>query len=70
MRPVTQINQIYGYLRVSTPEQVRSGVSLRQQENAIRKFVKEKYNRNVDEFFVDDGVSGTVPILDRAGTRS
>jgi putative DNA-invertase from lambdoid prophage Rac len=69
VRPVTQINQIYGYLRVSTPEQVRSGVSLRQQENAIRKFVKEKYNRNVDEFFVDDGVSGTVPILDRAGSR-
>lgn len=58
MRPVTQINQIYGYLRVSTPEQVRSGVSLRQQENAIRKFVKEKYNRNVDEFLLMMGFLG------------
>ena len=62
IRPVKQIRNIYGYVRVSTQEQVRSGVSLRQQQDAISSFVQEKYNREVDEFFIDDGVSGTRPI--------
>ena len=67
--PLKQINQIYGYVRVSTKEQVKSGVSLEQQMNNISEFVREKYNRDVDQFFIDDGVSGTVPILDRPASR-
>ena len=69
IRPIKQIRNIYGYVRVSTQEQVRSGVSLRQQQDAITTFVQEKYNREVDEFFIDDGVSGTRPILERPGSK-
>jgi len=43
--PLKQINNIYGYVRVSTKEQVRSGVSLEVQQQQITDFVKEKYNR-------------------------
>jgi DNA invertase Pin-like site-specific DNA recombinase len=70
IRPIKQINNIYGYVRVSTQEQVRSGVSLRQQQDNISLFVKEKYNREVDQFFIDDGVSGTRPILERDGSKA
>ena len=69
IRPIKQIRNIYGYVRVSTQEQVRSGVSLRQQQDAITTFVQDKYNREVDEFFIDDGVSGTRPILERPGSK-
>lgn len=69
IRPIKQVNNIYGYVRVSTKEQVRSGVSLEQQKDLINEFVKNKYNRPVDDFFIDDGVSGTVPILERPASR-
>ena len=69
IRPVKQIRNIYGYVRVSTQEQVRSGVSLRQQQDAISSFVQEKCNREVDKFFIDGGVSGTRPILERTGSK-
>ena len=69
IRPIKQINNIYGYVRVSTQEQVRSGVSLRQQQDAISAFVQEKYNREVDQFFIDDGVSGTRPIWSDQGPK-
>ena len=67
--PLKQINNIYGYVRVSTKEQVRSGVSLEVQQQQITDFVKEKYNRKVSGFLIDDGVSGTRPILDRPGSK-
>jgi|TARA_R110000824_G_scaffold350631_1_gene537576 putative DNA-invertase from lambdoid prophage Rac len=69
VRAIKQINRVFGYVRVSTREQVRSGISLETQEQAIRQFVSDKYGREVDEIFVDDGVSGTRPILDRPGSR-
>ena len=69
IQPLKQINNIYGYVRVSTREQVRSGVSLEVQQQQISEFVKEKYNREVSVFFIDDGISGTRPILDRPGSR-
>tara|TARA_R100001129_G_scaffold30551_1_gene20147 strand:- start:2733 stop:3521 length:789 start_codon:yes stop_codon:yes gene_type:complete len=69
VKAIKQINRVFGYVRVSTREQVRSGISLETQQQAITEFVKEKYNRPVDEFFIDDGVSGTMPILDRPGSR-
>tara|TARA_R110002051_G_scaffold62548_4_gene114199 strand:- start:311 stop:1102 length:792 start_codon:yes stop_codon:yes gene_type:complete len=69
IQPLKQINNVYGYVRVSTKEQVRSGVSLEVQKQQISAFVEEKYNRKVSVFLIDDGVSGTRPILDRPGSR-
>jgi len=63
--PIKQINNVYGYCRVSTQEQAQNGISLETQKELIVNFIKEKYNREVDEWFIDDGVSGTVPILER-----
>ena len=67
--PLRQINNIYGYVRVSTDEQVKSGISLETQMQQISEFVKEKYNREVDQFFADEGVSGTHAVLDRPASR-
>ena len=67
--PLRQINNIYGYVRVSTDEQVKSGISLETQMQQIREFVKEKYNREVDKFFADEGVSGTHAVLERPASR-
>ena len=65
MIPNKQVNNIYGYVRVSTLEQARNGSSIELQKDMITEFVKDKYNREVTEFFADEGVSGTIPILDR-----
>ena len=67
--PLKQVNHIYGYVRVSTREQVRSGVSIEVQQRHISEFVRQKYNRDVTKFFIDDGISGTRPILDRTASR-
>jgi DNA invertase Pin-like site-specific DNA recombinase len=70
IRPYTQINVIYGYCRVSTKEQSKSGVSIETQQSLISEFVQNKYNRPVDEWFIDDGVSGTMDILERPASSS
>ena len=67
--PLKQINNIYGYVRVSTDEQVKSGISLETQKQQISEFVREKYNRDVTEFFADEGISGTHAVLDRPASR-
>ena len=69
MNPNKQINNVYGYVRVSTVEQAKNGISLETQQILINEFVKNKFNREVDHFFVDAGVSGTVPINERAASR-
>lgn len=63
-------HRIYGYVRVSTAEQSRSGVSIEQQKQLISNFVVNKYNRSVTEWFVDDGVSGTTGILERPASKA
>tara|TARA_A100001201_G_scaffold4552_3_gene9051 strand:+ start:580 stop:1377 length:798 start_codon:yes stop_codon:yes gene_type:complete len=68
--PKKQINNIYGYVRVSTYEQATSGCSLETQKKLIQEFVQEKFNRPVDHFFEDAGEPGTVPILTRTGSRA
>lgn len=70
IRPLTQINRIYGYCRVSTKEQVRNGISIETQQKQITEFVKGKYNRPVDEWFFDEGISGKENIIDRPGSRA
>ena len=68
-RPLKQINNIYGYVRVSTDEQVKSGISLETQTEQINQFVRDKYNREVTQFFSDEGVSGTHAVVDRPASR-
>ena len=38
VQPVAYKHRIYGYVRVSTQEQCRSGVSIDQQKKLITKF--------------------------------
>ena len=67
--PNKQINNIYGYVRVSTTEQAVNGISIDTQKQLINEFVMNKFNKQVDKFFIDAGVSGTVPITERKGSR-
>ena len=39
---------IYGYIRVSTLEQVKHGTSLKQQQDEIRKMCLYKFDREPD----------------------
>ena len=70
IEPSKRINKVYGYCRVSTVEQARHGVSIELQKRHIEEFVREKYNREVDGFYFDEGVSGKIDILDRDGSRA
>ena len=58
IQPKKQINNIYGYIRVSSEQQVKDGSSLDEQRKSIEEFVANKYGREVDQFFTDAGVSG------------
>ena len=67
--PKKQINNIYGYVRVSTVQQAKDGSSLEDQQKKIEAFVEAKYNRSVDKFFIDAGVSGAKPLTERPASR-
>ena len=41
MNPIKQINNVYGYCRVSTQEQAQNGISLETQKDLITKFIKQ-----------------------------
>ena len=69
-QPKKQIRNIYGYCRVSTIEQADNGISIETQKELISKFVKDKFNKSVTEWFIDAGVSGTEPILQRDQCRA
>ena len=68
--PKKQIHNIYGYCRVSTTEQAENGISIETQKEFISEFVREKFNLEVTQWFIDAGVSGTVPILERDQCRA
>ena len=70
IQPRKQINNIYAYVRVSSEQQVTDGSSLEEQKKTIQAFVQSKFNRPVDEFFVDAGVSGMKDLVDRPGSRA
>ena len=70
INPTHEIRNIYGYVRVSTPEQAKNGISIETQKKLIENFVKDKWNRKVTEIFVDEGVSGKVDIVERPGSRA
>ena len=70
IQPKKQINNIYGYIRVSSEQQVKDGSSLDEQKKSIEEFGANKYGgRKVDQFFTDAGVSGMKPLLERPGSR-
>ena len=69
IQPKKQINNIYGYIRVSSEQQVKDGSSLEEQKKSIEEFVANKYGREVDQFFTDAGISGMKPLLERPGSR-
>jgi site-specific DNA recombinase len=70
IEPRKQVNNIYGYIRVSSEQQVKDGSSLDEQKKSIEEFVANKYGgRKVDRFFTDAGISGMKPLLERPGSR-
>jgi site-specific DNA recombinase len=70
IQPKKQVNNIYGYIRVSSEQQVKDGSSLEEQKKSIEEFVANKYGgRKVDQFFTDAGISGMKPLLERPGSR-
>ena len=49
IQPKKQINNIYGYIRVSSEQQAKDGSSLEEQKRSIEEFVANKYGgRPVD----------------------
>ncbi|MGY4370891.1 putative DNA-invertase from lambdoid prophage Rac [Bradyrhizobium sp. LB1.3] len=56
--------KVYGYCRVSTAEQANSGMSLESQQQQITGYAMMK-GWSVAAFFVEAGVSGSVPLADR-----
>jgi len=56
--------QVFGYVRVSTPEQANTGVSLDTQQQQITGYAMMK-GWAVAECFVEAAVSGSVPLADR-----
>src|SRR5262245_2728485 len=55
---------VFGYVRVSTAEQANNGDSIETQRQQITGYAMMKGWR-VAEFFVDRGVSGSVPLAER-----
>ncbi|WP_029581892.1 recombinase family protein [Bradyrhizobium sp. URHD0069] len=56
--------KVYGYCRVSTSEQAVNGLSLDSQQQQITGYCMMK-GWTVAAFFVEAGVSGSVPLADR-----
>lgn len=64
---VSRVNRAVGYLRVSTAEQVRDGVSLEAQEDRIRSWCSRE-GMILGEVFTDAGISGRKD--DRPGLKA
>jgi DNA invertase Pin-like site-specific DNA recombinase len=56
--------QVFGYIRVSTAEQASNGESLETQRSQITGYAMMK-GWTVERIFVEQGVSGSVPLADR-----
>jgi putative DNA-invertase from lambdoid prophage Rac len=56
--------KVYGYCRVSTTEQANGGLSLDAQKQQITGYAMMK-GWQVADFFIEAGVSGSVPLADR-----
>jgi putative DNA-invertase from lambdoid prophage Rac len=56
--------QVFGYVRVSTAEQAKEGVSLDAQQQQITGYAMMK-GWSVADFFIEAAVSGSVPLAER-----
>jgi putative DNA-invertase from lambdoid prophage Rac len=56
--------RVFGYVRVSTAEQANAGLSLETQQQQITGYAMIK-GWTIAEFFIEAGVSGSVPLADR-----
>ncbi len=52
------MKKIAAYVRVSTDEQAREGLSIDGQKNCIRKYCEMYFNNFEIDYYVDDGYSG------------
>lgn len=59
---------LVGYIRVSTEEQAREGVSLGQQKQRLAAYCK-LHGHTLGEVYADEGVSASVPMGKRTGGR-
>jgi putative DNA-invertase from lambdoid prophage Rac len=66
MAPLKQ--RILAYARVSTAEQAANGDSLATQRQQIEGYAMMK-GWQIAEFFIDGGVSGSVPLAERPEGR-
>ena len=55
---------VYGYVRVSTTRQVEEGLSLEVQRRQVEGYAL-MHGMVVDRVFVEEGVSGSVPLAER-----
>ena len=58
------MKKTYGYIRVSTNQQVETGMSLKEQERQIRSYSDLK-NLKCDKIFTERGVSASVELPKR-----
>ena len=56
--------KVYGYIRVSTNNQVENGLSLKDQERQIKYYAGSK-DMSVDKVFTERGVSAGVELYKR-----
>jgi DNA invertase Pin-like site-specific DNA recombinase len=63
-KPATITTRVFGYIRVSTAEQASNGDSIDTQRQQITGYAMMK-GWVVAEFFIDRGVSGSVPLIKR-----
>lgn len=70
VRPVYgQVNRIYGYIRQAYSEESSADLCVERQKKLITQFCANKYERAVDQFFVDHPCTGTKDVLDRESAR-
>jgi hypothetical protein len=71
VRPVgQQHNCVYGYIRASLADAKSKDLSVERQRRLITAFSQSKYEKSVDEFFIDTECIGSTKILDREGART
>ena len=63
------MGRIYGYARVSTAQQAVDGDSLEVQRRQIEGYALQ-HGWDLAEVFVEEGVSGSVPLVERAQGRA
>ena len=59
------MKKIYGYARLSRDEDRKNYGSIETQINLINEYSQKTFGRDPDKIFIDDDVSGYIPIIDR-----